>query len=348
MIKNTRKYFLKFFGIVFFLSLFLFNFSFSLTNEEFLAKLPYNVNFTEAELKLLKTLSPTDLEKIIKIATLVKQQSLDKSKILNNQKLAEQARLNAQNNGNNLNDPNNPNNPNNPANAQQKPSLLDTLFGKQPTATSPFQTPQTPFYNPATGQFQDTPASNGGIFGSLLGGGNTGRAATPGFSTSPGSEDQYGNNTPLDPSNAKGCPATIPAFCDDNLGVTVTGECSEKNLSSPPVSPKLKGDLRCVCAILGKKIVSASVYRNRQQQQCANPKVKSSQHTAGTAIDFSYKTVSPKKAMEVFFYFKSNGYRHGCYRGKTTHVHFDHGGGSNYFEGPCPAILNAVLQGYKK
>lgn len=144
-------------------------------------------------------------------------------------------------------------------------------------------------------------------------------------------------------SPPQGCPANIPAFCKENHGVDISGTCSEKRISSPPVSKKLARDLECVCALLGKRIQSLSVYRSQAQQNCVNPVVKNSEHTHGTAIDFSYRGISLQEQMKVFFYFKRNGYRHGCYC-NTTHVHFGHTPGLKNYGNCCPNTLNAVLR----
>lgn len=282
--------------------------------------LPFNVNFSEKEIRLLNSLSPADLEKLIRVIKLVIEKARN-GQTLNTQNLT----------------------------GYQTPT--SSTNPEQPTIYSNSPSPQTPHYNPSTGQYQSTPQPTSLPQSSPLAGmlpfaqsQQPQVPSTPLGALATGVNQGLQQPMPFDASKAKGCPDTIPAVCEDNLGVTVTGGCSEKVLRSPPVQPKLAHDLKCVCAILGRKIVSASVYRNQSQQKCANPAVQNSQHTAGTAIDFSYTTVTPQEAMKVIFYFKSNGYRHGCYGTRTTHIHFDYGLKNNYYVGPCPAAFNSVLE----
>jgi hypothetical protein len=99
--------------------------------------LPFSVNFSEKEQKFLNSLSPTDLEKLIKIIKLIAETNMANSKV--------NSFFNS-----------------NPTTQGLPGSTNSGTNGQSPTTYSNNPTPQTPYYNQSTGQYQSAPVSNSG------------------------------------------------------------------------------------------------------------------------------------------------------------------------------------------
>lgn len=345
--KITKHFFLYAFFILSVFSLFS-QTTFS-QSSDITSLFPYKINFTESEVQLLKSLDQATLAKFILIAKNILEKNLQAAS-------STTATINA---------------------------LQPTVYSNSYSPQTPNYNSQTGQYQSRpVGQENSgsIPGSSGGSSGSNNNNNSGGQSSNPFMPSSSGqSGGQQGNpflgngagsphlppspaaamaqgmqqglnqaqqvsQIPFDPASVKGCPPVIPGFCQANFGVDVTGSCSTKVLTSPPIQEKLKKDMMCVCALVGHRISSASVYRTSAQQQCANPSVKDSQHSHGTAIDLSQNGLTSEQKLKAYFYFKSNGYRHGCY-GPGGHVHFDFGLKTNYGSG-CPAELNTVLKGF--
>lgn len=305
---------------------------------------PYKINFTDSEIKLLNSLDEATLTKFILIAKNILEKNLQNASstlanisstqptVYSNSYSAQTPNYNSQTGQYQSR----------PVGQENSGSIPGWSGGANNNSGGQSSNPYLPSSGGQSGGQQGNPFLGNGAGQPQLPPNPAGAMAQglqQGFN-----QAQQVRQIPFDPASVKGCPPVIPEFCQANFGVDVTGSCSTKVLTSPPIQEKLKKDMMCVCALVGHRISSASVYRTPAQQQCANPSVKDSQHSHGTAIDLSQNGLTSEQKLKAYFYFKSNGYRHGCY-GPGGHVHFDFGLKTNYGSG-CPAELNTVLRGF--
>lgn len=295
-------------------------------------QLTFPVDFTEKEKKFINSLSQTDLEKLIRVIKLIAERNIQNA---NNSKINQFFA--------------------NPTSGTQKP----TTYSNNPS-------PQTPYYNPQTGQYQSAPISGGGSSGN------------PGINNnvSGGQPNPYSNNLPFSGQPTSAQPGLQPQLpqplspaaalvqglnqglnqqlsggsvdldklnvlpqCKINYGVVQRGRC----LDMEGTESYLKETTALACSAIGKPIGSASARRG--SQKCGNSGVgDTSQHNTGKAIDVSQIGLTSAEKQKVYEVFRKRGYFGvGCY-GLGGHVHFDNGTPRRWYEGPCPHELK--LAGY--
>ena len=292
---------------------------------------PYNIKFSESELKLLKSLDNKTLEKLEKTAQQVQERNIQA--------------------------------------ASSNPSQSYSIDSSGQPTTSETQSSQNPYYNPRTGKYQNTPvnpfmdSSSSGSSGGSQGGGQSGfgsgqtqsgggsQTQTGGGSSQNGNQnsggDQSSGSQSLGGGSVDMSSLTIDSMCGaPQYGVNLGGSCP--NMQN--ATEKLKKTAALACSAIHKKFTSVSVFR---RPGCAGK--NGGQHAVGAAIDISHRDLSSADKQKVFEVFKKSGFEgYGCY-GPNNHVHLDHGparrwgpsgSGSSWDPNKCPQEL--FLAGYKR
>lgn len=262
-------------------------------------RFPYKINFTPAELKLLNSLDEATLTKLI----LVAQNLLNK----NAQAKSNQTTTAQQ--------------PTQTANPYLPTTTAQPLQSSTPSA-------QTPYYNPATGQYQNTPASISPTSSmnpyvnslSQYAAQPAGQYSAP-FQGNVSASD-FANTFP-DPGKGTAC---------EGYGVT-NAMGGQSFGGAAALSSKLKKDLAYLCLLTGKKLVVTSGRRGQLHESaaCGNQ----SQHNCGHAIDTSLNPYTDDEKTVVTLYFMAHGYG-GIGSYGSGPMHFDHRTNSMRWGPPGP------------
>lgn len=274
---------------------------------------PYQIQFSPAQISLIKTLDRITLEKLVQVARQVKEKNKQTTTgnttetntaqtIYSNTQSAQTPYYN-------------------PTTRQYQSKPVDA---SQQTTFSNQQSNLTPYYNPQTGQYQSTPAQNSS--GNPFLDSNTSNSSNPFLGTGNNSLLQSGTQLQnftqgltngltggsVDMSNLD-----ILDMCKPGYGVNfVGGSCPDIQNTTD----KLKKTTALACSAIKKKISTISVYR---YVGCAND--RGGPHTKGIAIDIIHSDMTSEQKQKVFEVFKKSGFEgYGCY-GPNKHVHLDHG-----------------------
>lgn len=290
---------------------------------------PYKINFTQAELDFIKTLDDTTMQKLLRVAIMLSQNS----------------GVTTTNSTQNSNQATNTNN--GQYYTSQTPyynSQTGQYQSSQPVYSSQY-TNSNPYISNAygVGGMSENPAY-GGMTNGFTGQGtylsNFANGVNTGYQTS--------QLPPVDP-NFK-IPEGISENCRVNYGISAGGSCPDvEHLTSTVKIAAMKA-----CTLIGKRIPSQSQYRSPM----CNWRVggaSASSHMSGMALDINVNSLTTVERQTVFMTFKQYGFNNiGCYRAGSGNVHLDHrpGGprrwGSTYTSSSfnaanCPAELIQVF-----
>jgi hypothetical protein len=285
----SKNKFLAIFGLFIISIFFVFQEAYSQTAQTTPSNIfPYEINFTESEIKLLKTLDPETLQKLVQVAKLIKEKNLEK---------ASSTTAIAGSTVQMFSDTYSPQTPFYNSDTGKYQSLQPTssgssnpFLGNSPTSNN--NNNSNPYLSLQNNPYAGSPQSqyfNGGVQSNPNGGYDSSLQT-------------------LNPADMKDLPklGSGGENCQSNFGV---------NGNMNGTTNRLRFDTNRLCVAFGKRLKVVDAKRG-----CGGP----SRHCLGEAIDFDEKVFGDRKQQAIAIVaFISLGYNIGSYE-KNFPLHADH------------------------